>query len=129
MACAQRCDAMRGNPTARTAPPAVPGPGIYHFPGTVPAALRYGAAKKGSPALSTRVDQLLSAIEVLPLDDGVDGGYGDIRTALEKAGTPIGANDDLLAAHALAADLTRVTDNVREFSRVPGLAAETWLAS
>lgn len=91
--------------------------------------LRYGAAKKGSPALSTRVDQLLSAIEVLPLDEGVDAKYGDIRTALEKAGTPIGANDYLIAAHALATDLTLVTDNVGEFSRVAGLAVENWLAS
>lgn len=91
--------------------------------------LRYGAAKKGSPALSERVDQLLSAIEVLPLDEGVDAKYGDIRTVLEKAGTPIGANDYLIAAHALATDLTLVTDNVGEFSRVPGLAVENWLAS
>jgi tRNA(fMet)-specific endonuclease VapC len=91
--------------------------------------LRYGAAKKGSPALSTRVDQLLSAIEVLPLDEGVDAKYADIRAALEKAGTPIGANDYLIAAHALAAELTLVTHNVGEFSRVPGLAVENWLAS
>jgi len=91
--------------------------------------LRYGAAKKGSPTLSTRVAQLLSAIEVLPLDEGADAKYGDIRTALEKAGTPIGANDYLIAAHALAIDLTLVTDNVGEFSRVPGLAVENWLAS
>ena len=62
--------------------------------------LRYGAAKKGSAVLSTRVDQLLSAIEVLPLDEGVDAKYGDIRTALDRAGTPIGANDYLIAAHS-----------------------------
>jgi len=91
--------------------------------------LRYGAAKKGSPALSSRVDQLLSTIEVLPLDEGVDEKYGDIRAALERAGTPIGANDYLIAAHALASDLTLVTDNVGEFSRVPGLDVENWLAS
>jgi len=91
--------------------------------------LRYGAAKKGSPALSSRVDQLLSTIEVLPLDEGVDEKYGDIRAALERAGTPIGANDYLIAAHALASDLTLVTDNVGEFSRVPGLDVENWLVS
>jgi len=91
--------------------------------------LRYGAAKKGSPALSTRVDKLLSAIEVLPIEVGVDAKYGEIRTALEKAGTPIGANDYLIAAHALAAELTLVTDNVSEFSRVPGLTVENWLSS
>lgn len=90
--------------------------------------LRYGVAKKGAPALSQRMNQLLSAIEVLPLDEGVDAKYGEIRTALEKAGTPIGANDYLIAAHALAGDLTLVTDNIGEFSRVPGLAVENWLA-
>ena len=91
--------------------------------------LRYGAAKKGSAALSTRVDQLLSAIEVLPLDEGTDAKYGEIRTVLEKSGTPIGANDYLIAAHALASDLTLVTDNVGEFSRIPALAVENWLSS
>ena len=91
--------------------------------------LRYRAAKKGSLALSGRVDELLSAIEILPLDEGVDGKYAEIRAALERAGTPIGANDYLIAAHALATDLTLVTDNVGEFSRVPGLAVENWLAS
>jgi tRNA(fMet)-specific endonuclease VapC len=84
--------------------------------------LRYGAAKKGSPTLSTRVAQLLLAIDVLPIDEGVDVRYGEIRTALEKAGAPIGANDYLIAAHALASDLTFVADNVGEFSRVPGLS-------
>lgn len=91
--------------------------------------LRYGATKKGSPALATRVGQLLSAIEVLPLDEGVDTKYGDIRASLEKAGRTIGANDYLIAAHALATDLTLVTDNVGEFSRVPSLAVENWLDS
>ena len=91
--------------------------------------LRYGAAKKGSPTLSTRVAQLLLAIDVLPIDEGVDVRYGEIRTALEKAGAPIGANDYLIAAHALASDLTLVTDNVGEFSRVPGLSVENWLSS
>ena len=70
-----------------------------------------------------------ATVEVPPLDDGVDAKYGDIRTALERAGNPIGANDYLIAAHALATDLTLVTDNVGEFSRVPGLAVENWLAS
>lgn len=90
--------------------------------------LRYGAAKKDSPALSARVEQLLSTIEVLPLDEGVDKHYGALRSALEKVGTPIGANDDLIAAQALSLALILVTDNWGEFSRVPGLAVENWLA-
>jgi len=90
--------------------------------------LRYGAAKKDSPALSARVEQLLSTIEVLPLDEGVDKQYGALRSALEKVGTPIGANDYLIAAQALSLALILVTDNWGEFSRVPGLTVENWLA-
>lgn len=91
--------------------------------------LRYGAAKKDSPTLSGKVEQLLSTVEVLPLDENADGKYAQLRTALEKAGTPIGANDYLIAAHALSLELTLVTDNIGEFSRVPGLTMENWLAS
>lgn len=81
--------------------------------------LRYGATKKGSPTLSRKIGQLLASIEVFPLDEGVDMQYAEILTSLEKGGTPIGANDYLIAAHALALDLTLVTNNVSEFSRVP----------
>ncbi len=91
--------------------------------------LRYSAAKKDSPTLSGKVEQLLSTVEVLPLDENADGKYAQLRTALEKAGTPIGANDYLIAAHALSLELTLVTDNIGEFSRVPGLTMENWLAS
>ncbi|GAB4260199.1 MULTISPECIES: type II toxin-antitoxin system VapC family toxin [Deferrisoma] len=89
--------------------------------------LRYGVRKKGSPALTERVDALLDAIDVLPLGPGVDVEYGRIRNHLEARGTPIGANDLLIAAHALAEGLTLVTDNVEEFSRVPDLRIENWL--
>ena len=90
--------------------------------------LRYGAMKKGSSTLTDKVKHLLSAIDVLPLDEGADEKYAELRTALEKAGTPIGANDYLIAAQALALELTLVTDNVGEFSRVPGLRVENWLS-
>jgi tRNA(fMet)-specific endonuclease VapC len=89
--------------------------------------LRYGAAKKGSPALSGKIGQLLEAIEVLPLEDDSDRKYGEIRAALENAGTPIGANDYLIAAHALSLGFTLVTDNVGEFSGISGLKVENWL--
>ena len=89
--------------------------------------LRYGAAKRGSPALSGKIGQLLEAIEVLPLEDVSDQKYGEIRAALEKAGAPIGANDYLIAAHTLSQGFTLVTDNVSEFSRVAGLKVENWL--
>lgn len=89
--------------------------------------LRYGAAKKGSPTWSHKIEQLLAALEVLPLEDGVDWSYADLRATLEKAGTPIGANDCLIAAHALSLGLVLVTDNMNEFRRVPGLKVENWL--
>ena len=89
--------------------------------------LRYGAAKKGSPALVQRVGRLLAALEVLPLAEDVDERYAEVRTAVERAGAPIGANDLLVAAHTLSLGLTLVTDNVSEFSRVPLLHVENWL--
>ena len=53
--------------------------------------------------------------------------YGDIRAALERAGTPIGANDLLIASQARALNLTVVTDNISEFERVAGLGVKNWL--
>ncbi len=91
--------------------------------------LRYGARKKNSPLLNQRIDQLLASIEVAALDAGVDEHYGQVRAELESRGTPIGANDLLIAAHALAEQATLVTDNTAEFRRVPGLAVENWLRS
>jgi len=90
--------------------------------------LRYGAAKKGSPRLSARVESLLGSLEVLPLDQASDHHYAEIRSHLDRTGTPIGPNDLLIAAHALALELILVTDNVDEFARVPRLALENWLA-
>lgn len=89
--------------------------------------LRYGAMRKGSPVLNEKIEQLLSDVEILPLDEGVDRRYADLRMQLEQAGQPISAHDMLIAAHALALGLTMVTANVREFRRVPGLAVENWL--
>lgn len=91
------------------------------------AELRYGAAKSGSDPLADRVELLLSALEVLPLETPADQQYAELRHHLARQGTPIGPNDLLIAAHALAMGLTVVTANVREFSRVPGLAVENWL--
>jgi tRNA(fMet)-specific endonuclease VapC len=70
---------------------------------------------------------LLSAIEVLPLETGADEKYAELRTALEKLGTPIGANDYLIAAHTLSLGLTLVTNNMGEFTRIAGLGVENWL--
>ena len=89
--------------------------------------LRYGAAKRGSTRLTRQVEAVLGAIAVLPLEPGMDRHYAAIRTALERLGTPIGANDLLVAAHARRLRAVCVTANVAEFSRVPGLKVENWL--
>jgi tRNA(fMet)-specific endonuclease VapC len=93
----------------------------------VAAELRYGALKKKFAALSARVDALLDTLEVLPLDGDVDRVYAAIRARLESSGRPIGSNDYLIAAHALMAECTLVTDNAQEFRRVPNLSVENWL--
>jgi tRNA(fMet)-specific endonuclease VapC len=90
--------------------------------------LRYGVAKRGSSQLSERVESLLDSVEVLPLDKESDRRYAEIRSHLDRRGRPIGPNDLLIAAHALALDLTLVTHNVEEFARVPDLLLENWLA-
>jgi tRNA(fMet)-specific endonuclease VapC len=91
------------------------------------AELRYGCARKGSPRLSAQIGAILDAIPVLPFDAPADAAYGAIRFDLESAGTPIGPNDLLIAAHALAMGAVLVTANIREFSRVRGLVVENWL--
>lgn len=90
--------------------------------------LRFGVQRKGSAVLTERVDALLDAMVVLPLDEPADAHYADIRATLERAGTPIGSHDILIAAHARSRALTLVTHKLREFQRVPGLKVEDWLA-
>jgi tRNA(fMet)-specific endonuclease VapC len=94
----------------------------------VAAELRYGCAKSGSSRLAKLLEDLLGEIKVLPFDAPADREYGAIRTELEAAGTPIGSNDLLIAAHACMAGATIVTANADEFRRVRGLKVENWLA-
>lgn len=89
--------------------------------------LRFGAAKSGSSRLVYQLEHILEVLPVLPLEPPVELHYAEIRTHLEQAGTPIGPNDLLIAAHALALDLTLVTANTREFERVPTLSLNNWL--
>ncbi len=91
------------------------------------AELHYGAEK------SSRREQNLEALprfllplEVLAFGPEAAAAYGRVRVALEGARTPIGPLDTLIAAHALALGVTLVTNNVREFSRFPGLEIEDW---
>ena len=89
--------------------------------------LRYGAAKKGSARLTAQLEAVLGVLEVEPFEEPADAAYGRIRAHLEGLGTPIGGNDMLIAAHAVALGCTMVTDNQDEFRRVPDLPCENWL--
>lgn len=89
--------------------------------------LRYGAAKRGSKRLTRQVEAVLGAMTIRPLESNIARAYASIRVALEKRGTPIGAHDMLIAAHARAIEAVCVTDNVGEFRRVPALKVENWL--
>ena len=72
------------------------------------------------------VGRIADILRVLPFDERAARAYGKVRNHLEKLGTPIGALDTLIGAHALSARATLVTNNVREFERVPGLRVENW---
>jgi tRNA(fMet)-specific endonuclease VapC len=89
--------------------------------------LRFGAAKKGSLRLQRDVEDTLSRLPVAALGVPVEERYALLRAELERAGTPMGANDLWIAAQALHDGSVLVTDNVREFGRVPGLRVENWL--
>jgi tRNA(fMet)-specific endonuclease VapC len=93
----------------------------------VAAELRYGAAKHGSARLVRQVDIILAAMEIVPFESPMDQIYAGLRNTLELRGRPIGGNDLIIAAQALALEAILVTDNVREFEQVPGLTVENWV--
>ena len=89
--------------------------------------LRFGAAKSGSKRLAQPLEKIFNVIEILSLESPSETYYAKIRTYLEQAGTPIGANDLLIAAPALTLNLIVVIANIKEFSRCPDLKVENWL--
>jgi len=89
--------------------------------------LRYRAAKRQSPRLTAQLEAVLGALEVVPFEAPADVTYGTLRARLEKAGRPIGGNDLLIAAQVVALGYAIVSDNEREFGRIPGLTHENWL--
>jgi tRNA(fMet)-specific endonuclease VapC len=93
----------------------------------VAAELRYGAAKKRSPRLTSQLEAVLGALEILPFEAPADATYGLLRAQLEQAGRPVGANDLLIAAQAVTLRYAIVTDNEREFAQIHGLHRENWL--
>jgi tRNA(fMet)-specific endonuclease VapC len=94
------------------------------------AELYFGVQKSQHPAQNLRaLEQFLLPLTVVELGHGAAVAYGRIRATLEERETPIGPLDTLIAAHAVAMDLTLVTNNVREFARVPGLKIENWAST
>ncbi len=101
--------------------------GDVGIPAIVVAELRYGIAKSQVREKNEiAVDRFLASFEIVPFDKAAALRYGDIRAELEKKGTPIGALDMLIAAQAVSLGLTLVTNNLREYKRVPGLKCITW---
>lgn len=90
------------------------------------AELAYGVAKSGSERNRAALEKFLLPLEIAPFDEKAAWFYGDLRAILERAGTPIGPLDTQIAAHALSIGCTLVTNNVREFERVPQLQVENW---
>lgn len=89
--------------------------------------LLYGVEKSSRPAQNrVALSHFVAHLETLPYDGRAAEAYGRIRAALERRGRPIGPLDLLIAAHALSLGSTLVTNNVREFRRVPGLPVENW---
>lgn len=86
----------------------------------------YGLRRKNSAKLDKAYQDLLQVVEIAPLEPQATEHYQRIRLHLEKLGTPIGPNDTLIAAHALALGATLVTADA-EFTRVPGLVVDNWL--
>ena len=95
----------------------------------VAAELAYGVAKSGSTRNREALEMFLAPLIILPFDEAALWVYGDLRAELERQGTPIGALDTMIAAHALSQQSILVTNNTREFARVSGLSLENWVES
>ena len=93
----------------------------------VAAELAYGVAKSGSVRNRQALDLFLAPLAIMPFDEAALWVYGDLRADLERKGTPIGALDTLIAAHALSLQARLGTNNLREFEQVPGLQLDNWV--
>lgn len=89
--------------------------------------LLYGVEKSQSASRNrTALEAFTAPLEILDYDESAAEAYGSVRAELERKGQPIGAMDLLIGAHCLAAGLVLVTNNAREFDRIPGLRIENW---
>ncbi|MFH1493348.1 MAG: type II toxin-antitoxin system VapC family toxin [Pseudomonadota bacterium] len=92
------------------------------------AELRYGVSKSQHQAKNqAALDEFVLPLEVAAFDEPATVAYGELRAALEKKGTPIGPLDTMIAAHALSLGVKLVTNNTREFNRVPKLTVIDWI--
>ena len=102
-------------------------PGDLGISSVTAAELYVGARKSVDPKANLgALSKLLLPLEVAAFDLAAARHYGDIRYELERVGTPIGALDSLIAAHAMSLGITLVTNHLGEFSRIPGLGLEDW---
>lgn len=119
--------AMKGLPVLRARLEAMPLTAL-RLSTIVLGELEFGVEKSAFAERNrARLTALVHRLPVLGVDAAASQHYGRIRALLERQGTPIGGNDTWIAAQALAADAVLVTDNEREFSRLPGLTIENWL--
>ncbi len=92
--------------------------------------LLYGVSKSTKPEQNQiALSQFVAPLEIMPYDDDAAQSYGDLRAGLEKQGTPIGSLDMLIAAHAISLNSVLVTNNEREFIRIPNLKIDNWTTS
>jgi tRNA(fMet)-specific endonuclease VapC len=90
--------------------------------------LHYGAEKSARRAENlTAIEHFVARLEVLPFADKAAAHYGQVRAELERAGTPCGPHDMQIGGHARSEGLIVVTNNMREFARMPGVRAESWV--
>ena len=90
------------------------------------AELKYGAKKRNNRTLTQKVQALCNLMTILSWNEEAADAYAKIRVELENSGTPIGNMDMLIAASAVAEDVTLVTDNIEHFSKIPSLKIENW---
>ena len=91
--------------------------------------LAFGVAKSGSARNRLALEMFLAPLAILPFDAAAAWAYGTLRADLDRRGTPIGALDTLIAAHALSQQALLVTHNTREFAQVSGLQLADWTAA
>ena len=95
----------------------------------VAAELAFGVAKSGSARNRQALEMFLAPLTILPFDATAVWAYGDLRADLERRGTPLGSLDTMIAAHALSQQAVLVTNNTREFAKVPGLRLDNWVTA